>query len=73
MAISYSSTSPTAVLGGSSGSVKVRLTNISGAAFNGPVTITLYASTDTSISGDDTVLTTVTLPSVKLKSLGSEI
>ncbi len=62
----------TSVLSGASGSLKVRLTNIDAAPFSGPVTVTLYASTDGTISSSATTLTSVTLANVKLKAFGSK-
>ena len=64
---------PTSVIGGSAGSLKVDLTNVSGAIFTGQVTITLYASTDATVSSDDTVITTFTISSLTLKADGSKI
>ena len=46
---------------------------MSGSKFSGPVTVTLYASADSSISGDDPVLATVTLTNLKLRAFASKV
>jgi hypothetical protein len=52
---------------GEDASLKLRLTNATDSRFSGPVEITLYASTDGSVSADDTVVTTIALPQVALR------
>lgn len=70
--VSFKTMPSTSVLTGASGSLKLRLTNLNGATFSGPVDLTLYASTDGTISSAATTLDTVTLPNVKLKGFGSK-
>jgi hypothetical protein len=65
MFIQYSS-SPT--IAGDSGSVRVMLNNTSDARYTGPVQIDLFASTDGTLSSDDTLIGTVTLNRVSLAS-----
>ena len=66
LSIAYTSTFASSVLTGSTGTATVRLTNVSGAKFSGPVSITLDASTDPSASSGATALTTVTLKKITL-------
>jgi hypothetical protein len=61
---------PTAVVGGAKGKLSAKVANASGASpVTGPVSISLYASSDQSFSGDDTLLTNV---SKKLKLKGGK-
>ncbi len=61
-------TPPDSVVGGAAGKLAVRLTNTGTVAFSGPVTVTLYASTDGTVANQDGTLTTLTIKSVKLKA-----
>ena len=63
---------PEAVVEGASGSLKVRLTNTGSAPYHGPVTVTLFASTDATVSSDDTQISVVTLSNVKLNGFASK-
>ncbi len=58
---------PAAVVGGAAGVAKVLVTN-TGASFSGAVTITLYATTKTSLDAGATALATLTIPKLSLKS-----
>jgi subtilase family serine protease len=60
------------VIGGTAGSLEVELTNTSGTQFQGPLTITLYASTDNTLSSDDTAITTLSIKSVTIKAGGTK-
>jgi subtilase family serine protease len=58
---------PAAVVAGSAGTLKVLLTNTSSdAPFNGPATVTIYATTQTTLDSSATALGTLTLAKVKL-------
>lgn len=59
------------VIGGDSGSLRLRITNSGSTRFTGPVSITLYASTDQTLTSDATQITTVTLTKVNLRAGGS--
>ena len=62
-------TSPRAsVIGGTSGVLKLKLTNTGSDKFSGPLSIDLNASTDGSLSADDTFITTISLPKVTLRA-----
>jgi subtilase family serine protease len=50
---------PVSVVGGTAGAINLRLVNSSGLRFTGSVSVTLYASADSSLSSDDTVLETL--------------
>ncbi|HZL35506.1 MAG TPA: S53 family peptidase [Tepidisphaeraceae bacterium] len=67
----FTSAPAVSVIEGTSGVLKLQLTNTSNSKFAGPVTITLYASTDNSLSADDTAIATITLKNVTLKSSAS--
>lgn len=56
------------VIGGDSGVLRLRITNTGSTDFNGPVSITLYASSSQTLTSDATSLTTITLPTLKLKA-----
>lgn len=56
---------------GDSGSVAVQLINTSNSKYSGPVTIHLYASSDTALSSDDTLIGTLTLNKTNVASDGS--
>jgi subtilase family serine protease len=68
----FVSTPPDSVMGGTIGSVRIRITNESGSSFNGPVTVNVYLSTDGSATSGDTLLTTMNIASLKLKSGASK-
>ena len=61
----------TDVIGGDAGSLRLRITNTGDTRFTGPVSITLYASTDQTLTSDDTQITTVSLTKVNLRAGGS--
>jgi subtilase family serine protease len=63
------SSSPT--VAGDSGSVRLVLNNTSNSKYTGSVQIDLYASTDGTLSSDDTLIGTVTLSKVSLAPGGS--
>jgi uncharacterized membrane protein len=65
------STDPAAGIGGESTSARLRLTNSTANRFSGPVTVSLYASTDATVSSDDAVVTTLTLPKLTLRGSAS--
>ncbi len=58
---------PTSVLGGEKAKLTIRLQDTSNTAFTGPVTVTVYASTDPTVSNDDATVTTLSIPKLKLK------
>jgi subtilase family serine protease len=62
------STPPLSVIGGTKGSVKVLLSNDSGSDFAGPVAVTLYASTQTTLDASATAITTLTLSTLNLRA-----
>jgi hypothetical protein len=55
------------------GSIKLSLMNNTSSAFSGPVTITLYLSTDAALSTDDTALPPITLPKVNIRAGAAKI
>jgi subtilase family serine protease len=59
---------PVSIIGGAAGQLNLQLTNTSADAFSGPVSVTIYASTDTAISGDAIAIATITIPKVSEKS-----
>jgi hypothetical protein len=63
---------PVSVIGGKIGTILLDVTNSGATRFHGPVTITLDASTDTSLSSDDTSITTITLANLTLASGASK-
>jgi hypothetical protein len=65
------STDPAAGIGGENTSARLRLTNSTANRFSGPVTVSLYASTDATVSSDDAVVTTLTLPKLTLRGSAS--
>jgi subtilase family serine protease len=67
------STLPTSAVDGSSGSIKLSLTNTTLESFSGSVTVTLYVSTDNSLSSADTSFATITLPKVNIKSDATKV
>jgi hypothetical protein len=62
------STPPLSVIGGTKGSVKVLLSNDSGSDFSGPVAVTLYTSTQTTLDASATAITTLTLSTLNLRA-----
>jgi subtilase family serine protease len=50
---------PISIVGGTLGSINLRLVNSSSLRFNGSISVTLYASSDNSLSSDDTPLMTL--------------
>jgi hypothetical protein len=69
----FTTSAPVSVIGGQSGSLKLRLTNTAATKFTGPITVTLYVSTDTAVSSDDTAVTTLTLSNVTLRAGASKV
>jgi hypothetical protein len=65
---SIPTTLPVSVIGGEAGALKLDLTNISNSTFLGPVSVTLYASTDGTLSSDDTAIATYTFAKVGAKA-----
>jgi subtilase family serine protease len=63
---------PASAVGSTAGSVQVRLFNTDSTAFNGPISVALYAITGGSISSSDTAFTTIALNKVSLASNGAE-
>ena len=63
---------PTAVVDGDAGSLRLRLTNTGSTRFTGPISISLYASTDGSLSSGDTFITTVAIPKINLAAGGAK-
>jgi subtilase family serine protease len=59
---------PATIVGGTAGSIKVLLTNTSATNFSGPLSISLYASAQTSLSSNATGIVTFELPQLKLKA-----
>ena len=55
------------VTAGSDGVLQLLLGNATSTKFTGAVTVTLYASTDNSLSSDDTAIATITVPKVNLR------
>lgn len=64
---SFAKALPASVVGSDFGKIKLQLTNTADVSFDGPLNITLYASTDSALSADDTRFFSVRLPEVKLK------
>ena len=64
---SFDTALPASVVGSDAGKVKLTLSNNADVPFDGPITITLYASTDTVLSADDTRFFSVLIPGVSLK------
>ena len=64
---SFDTALPASVVGSDAGKVKLTLTNTASVPFSGPLNITLYASTDTVLSADDTRFFSIRLPDVLLK------
>lgn len=67
LAAAFASAPPADVLDNAAGAVKLRITNTVGTRFNGPVSVSLYASTDSVLSSEDTAITTVSLPRLNLR------
>ncbi len=63
----------TAVLEGSNGSVKVRLTNTGTTQYLGSVIVTLYASSDATVSSNDAQLTERTFSNIRLNGHASKV
>lgn len=64
---------PPAVVEGSNGALKVRVTNTGSTLYQGAVTVTLFASTDATQSSDDAQVSSITLSNVSLKGHASKI
>jgi subtilase family serine protease len=73
VSISLVTSPPSSVVSGSAGTIKVRLTNTNGTPFAGTMTVKVYASADSTLSSDDTILATLALGKVKLPPLGSKV
>ncbi len=63
---------PNSVVEGSRGSLKLRLRNTGSTLYSGPLTVTLYASTDGTVSSEDTQITVQTLSNINLNGLASK-
>ena len=63
---------PASVVAGASGTAKVLLAN-TGAAFSGPITISLYATTQNSLDAGANTIITVSIPKLNLKAGASRI
>ena len=50
------------MIAGQDGSLKLRLTNTGGYRYAGPVSVTVFASADTTVSADDASIATTSLP-----------
>jgi len=61
------SSTPARAIGGARGIIVVKIKNAGSTTFSGPITIDIYASTDSIPSTDDAKLTTLTLSSLTLK------
>ncbi len=57
---------PATITGTSKGTISVRITNSAKTRFNGPASISLYASADGALSGDDSLITTLNIPALNL-------
>ena len=69
----FLSSPPDSVMGGTAGSVRLRISNDSRATFDGPsYFINLYLSTDGSATSSDTLLTTMSIPALNLKAGASK-
>jgi subtilase family serine protease len=69
----FTTSAPVSVIGGASGYLKLRLTNTAGTRFTGPITITLYASSDSALSSNDASVVALTLPKVTLRAGASKV
>jgi len=58
---------PATAVSGQAGTLALTLTNISDTSFNGPVTVTLYASSDGTLSTDSTFITTLSVTNLAEK------
>jgi hypothetical protein len=59
---------PVSIIGGTAGQLNLKLTNTSGNAFSGPVSVTIYASTDTALTSNATVVTIISIAKVNEKA-----
>ena len=74
VAVTLLSSPINSVIGGVAGTLRLRLSNSGTTTFTGPVTVVLYASTDTAVSTDtDTVVKTLTLPTLRLKAGAAKV
>lgn len=64
---------PASVVGSDAGKVKLEVTNTASVPFTGPLDVTLFASTDSVLSADDTAFFSVRVPGVSLKAGKSKI
>jgi len=64
---------PASALAGQNGTVKLSLQNTGDTKFSGPVIVTLYASSDDTLSSDDTAVGTLSLPKLTLAAGSSKI
>ena len=71
VAVSVLSSPLANVIGGSAGLLKVRLANTSSTTFSGPITVTLFTSTDGTSEGEQ--VTALPIKSVKLRSGASRM
>ena len=66
-------TPPASVVAGSAGTAKVLVINTGSSSFSGPVTITLYATTQTSLDAGANAIVTLTVPKLNLKAGASRV
>ena len=62
---------PAAVVDGDAGSLKLRLTNTASTRFTGPLSISLYASSDGTVSNSATFITSITISKINIAAGGS--
>ena len=72
VSVAIVSSTPASVQDGANGTARVRVTNSQLTRFKGPVSIMLYASTTSSLTGADTLLTTTTAAKLNLKPGASQ-
>ena len=72
LAVAFTSSTPISVVGGSSDRLKLLLTNLQATKFTGSATITIYASTDQTVSVDDAAIATLSLKTLSLHAGGSK-
>lgn len=66
IAATITSAPPASVIGGTNGVLKLHLANTTDGTFNGPLTVTIYASADNTVSGDDRAIATLSYDAFKL-------
>jgi hypothetical protein len=68
IAATFASKLPADLIGGTDSKMKLRLANTSDGSFNRPLTVTIFASTDNAISGDDRAIATLSIDQLKLSA-----